>query len=113
MYSLGDIGDGGLPSGALRDAHDYDAAVLIPDGDAYVEVGLAPMILCGGGLLGNIRGSSSLDIEGRVRTLGNRLFQVLSLLLKVRMVEALHTVDVDVPWVGRASRGLSRNASTR
>jgi hypothetical protein len=38
------------------------------------------MVLCDG-LLGNIRGSSSFDIEGRVRTLGHRLFKVLSLLL--------------------------------
>ena len=99
MYSLGVLGDGGLSSSALRNAHDYDAAVLIPYGDARVEVGLAPMVV-GGGLLGNIRSSPSFDIKARVRTLGHRLFKVLRLLLKASMGETLHTVDVDVPWVG-------------
>ena len=80
MYSLGVIGDRGLSSCALSDAHDYDTAVLIPYGDTCVEVGLAPMVV-GGGLLGNIRSSSSLDILGHIRTLFHWLFQILSLLL--------------------------------
>jgi len=99
MYSLAVIGDGRLSSSALRNAHDYNAAVLISNGDACVEVGLAPMVV-GGGLLGNIRGSPSLDIKARVRTLDHRLFKILGLLLEVCMVETLHTVDVDVPWMG-------------